>query len=72
MRSNIICDCRSMLKRLGSEVIHIFRESNRCVNLLASFYFQHSSLVVFPNLPPCMEQALFDDSPGKKFSISVI
>lgn len=48
------------------------REGNHCVNLLASFHFQHSSLVIFPNLTPCMEQALFVDTPGKKFSISVI
>ncbi|KAE9462637.1 hypothetical protein C3L33_05454, partial [Rhododendron williamsianum] len=32
---NIIFDCRSMLRTLGSEVKHIFREADVCADVLA-------------------------------------
>lgn len=65
--NNIICDCRFMLRWLESEVKHIFREGNHCADLLASLNFQQLSLVVFPNMPPSLGQALYDDASGKKF-----
>ncbi|KAI8534599.1 hypothetical protein RHMOL_Rhmol10G0102900 [Rhododendron molle] len=65
--NNIICDYRSMLPRLDSEVKHIYREGNSCADLLAGLNFQQLSLVVLPNMPPCMGQAIYDDASGKKF-----
>ncbi|KAG5559267.1 hypothetical protein RHGRI_008980 [Rhododendron griersonianum] len=65
--NNIICDRRSMLSRLDSEVKHIYREGNSCADLLASLKFQQQSLVVLPTMPPCMGQAMYDDASGKKF-----
>ncbi|KAG5557740.1 hypothetical protein RHGRI_007857 [Rhododendron griersonianum] len=54
-----------MLRWLEREVKHIFREGNHCADLLASLNFQQLSLVVFPNMPPSLGQALYDDASGK-------
>ena len=56
--SNLLCDCRYLMRQLRiSTVEHIFREANKCVDILAN---QGSvaidSFVIFNSTPSCLSK----------------
>ncbi|KAG5564200.1 hypothetical protein RHGRI_000409 [Rhododendron griersonianum] len=57
---------RSMLRTLGSEVKHIFREADVLAGLSACLAHQEN-LVIFDCIPNCLRQSLNDEAMGKKF-----
>lgn len=69
--SNIICDCRSMLWMLESEVKHVFRRANFFADASASLNLQQHWLVVFHSMHNFLGQHLYADSIWMKNSLEL-
>ncbi|KAH7845274.1 hypothetical protein Vadar_000239 [Vaccinium darrowii] len=67
--SNIIHDCRCLMRQLGVvKIDHAYREGNKCADLLASMSFNDDlDFHVFDVAPACINSQLGDDLNGAQF-----